>query len=133
VCHYQPVSIKGIGLFGQALLEVSHAIVAVISSRPKLIAMEDFAGRQAEDELRLKVWANWLKPHLWKRKGLGMDQRRIRTLRKRKKNRQKEKRIKEITVPAILSKILGFWNAGVSWYLKHVTTACLRGGSVIRI
>jgi hypothetical protein len=56
IAHAQPVSIKGIGAFGQALREVSEAIVLVLSSRASLKAMEDdFAGRQAEEELRLKV------------------------------------------------------------------------------
>ncbi len=56
VAHDQPVSIKGIELFGQALLDVSVFMVGVLSSKVSLKAMEeDFSGRQAEDELRLKV------------------------------------------------------------------------------
>jgi hypothetical protein len=56
IAHDQPVSIKGVKLFGQALLEVSQAIVVTLQSPTKLKAMEDdFAGRQAEDELRLRV------------------------------------------------------------------------------
>lgn len=50
------VSIKDIGLFGQALLSVFTSVVAVLSSRVSFKTMEDnFSGRQAEDELRLKV------------------------------------------------------------------------------
>jgi hypothetical protein len=56
IAHAQPVSIKGIGAFAQALRDVSEAMVLVLSSRTSLKSMEeDFTGRQAEEELRLKV------------------------------------------------------------------------------
>jgi hypothetical protein len=56
VAHMEPASIKSIELFGQALLDVSIYMAAVLSSRTSLRAMEeDFTGRQAEDELRLGV------------------------------------------------------------------------------
>jgi hypothetical protein len=56
IAHDQPVSIKGIGPFGQALRDVSEAIRVVLSSKASLKTMEDdFTGRQAEDDLRLKV------------------------------------------------------------------------------
>jgi hypothetical protein len=56
IAHAQPVSIKGIGNLNQALLEVSEAIVRVLSSKSRVKSMEeDFTGRQAEEALRLKV------------------------------------------------------------------------------
>ena len=56
VAHSDPVSIKGIGLFGQTLSDISIFMVGILSSRVSLKAMvDDFSGRQAEDELRLKM------------------------------------------------------------------------------
>ncbi len=58
--HDQPISIKGIGAFDQALRDVSEAIRVVLSSKTSLKTMEDdFTGRQAEDDLRLKVINNF--------------------------------------------------------------------------
>jgi hypothetical protein len=111
VAHDQFISIKGIGLFGQELVEVSHAIVVVLSSRTKLKAMEDdFSSRQAEDELCLKVinkfdgMGDLTEASPVKKRGAedrSEEDKNIKKLREKekKKNRQKEKRgIKEVKV-----------------------------------
>jgi hypothetical protein len=56
IAHELPVSIKGIGLFSKALLDVSMVIAGVLSSKSRMKSMEeDLAGRLAEDELRLSM------------------------------------------------------------------------------
>jgi hypothetical protein len=110
IAYDQPVSIKGIGLFGQALLAASEAIVVVLSSKSSLRTMEDdFSGRQAEEELRLKVINKFesmgdltVASPSKKRPAEGKPEELIKSKRlKEKEKKQRRKELKEVNSPAV--------------------------------